>query len=69
MKEIKSGKGNFLTSFFKSSVIVRGHSWKIEGKDEVVPLAKIEHSFSIDARAFKNSELFEHQSNNFKSKY
>ncbi len=69
MKEIKSGKGNFLTSLFKNSVIVRGHSWKIEGKDEVVPLAKIEHSFSIDARAFKNSELFEHQSNNFKSKY
>lgn len=69
MNEIKSGKGNFLTSFFKSSIIVRGHSWKLEGKDEVVPLAKIEHSFSIDARAFKNSELFEHQSNNFKSKY
>ncbi|HLP53926.1 MAG TPA: hypothetical protein VK151_02820 [Fluviicola sp.] len=69
MKEIKSGKGNFLTSFFKSSIIVRGHSWKLEEKNEVVPLAKIEHSFSIDARAFKNSELFEHQYNHYKSKY
>jgi hypothetical protein len=69
MKEIERGKGNFLTSFFKNSVIVRGHSWKVEGRDEIAPLAKIEHSFSIDARAFKNIELFEHQSKNFKSKY
>lgn len=68
MEEIKSGRGSFL-EHMKNSIIVRGHSWKLEGRDEVVPLAKMEHSFSIDARAFKNSELFEHQTNNFKSKY
>lgn len=68
MEEIKSGRGSFL-GHMKNSIIVRGHSWKLEGRDEVVPLAKMEHSFSIDARAFKNSELFEHQTNNFKSKY
>lgn len=68
MKEITSGKGTFL-SHMKDSIIVRGHSWKLDDKDEVFPLPKMEHSFSIDARAYKNSELFEHQTNNFKSKY
>ena len=68
MEEIKSGRGSFL-GHMKNSIIVRGHSWKLEGQDQVVPLAKMEHSFSIDARAYKNNELFEHQTNNFKSKY
>jgi hypothetical protein len=69
MDSIKNEKSSLMTLFGKSKIIVRGHSWKLEDSEQVSPLGKIEHSVMIDNRAFKNTELFENNMKNPKTKY
>ncbi len=67
MTEIRNGDKSFL-SMIKSTIIVRGHSWKIKD-NEVRPLGKIEHSFSLDLNMYKNPDLFDYKYNLFNSEF
>ena len=69
INEISNGKDSILGEMTKSVIIVRGNSWKLEGKDEITPLNLIRSSSVLDSRAFKNPDLFESNLNNPKSKY
>lgn len=69
MNEISMGKGSFLAEMSKSIIVVRGNSWKLEGKKEITPLSLISSSSVLDSRAFKNPDLFESNLNNPNSKY
>lgn len=69
MDSIKNEKSGLMSLFGRNKIIVRGHSWKLEGRDEVSPLGRIEHSVMVDSRVYKNSELFENNMKNPKSKY
>lgn len=69
MNEMKEGNGSFLQYLAKSTIIVRAHSWKLDGDDEVRPLGKVEHSVRLDNRVYKNPDLFEYNLNNLKTKF
>ncbi|MCL2311329.1 MAG: hypothetical protein FWC41_02400 [Firmicutes bacterium] len=61
-------KKNTIMSLFKTSIIVRGNSWKV-GDNEVSPLALIQHSIPMDMRMYKNPDLFDHTFNIFNSQF
>lgn len=69
MKEVKEGKGTFLEHLGKTSVIVRGNAWKLDGQDEIRKLSNHQHSILVDGRIYKNPDLYEHILNSNKSKY
>lgn len=49
----------FLASLGKSSIIVRGNSFKHEGRETPLPLARIETRILVDSEVFLNPELYE----------
>ncbi|AYN00243.1 hypothetical protein [Chryseobacterium sp. 3008163] len=69
MEEVKEGKGTFLEHLGKTSVIVRGNAWKLDGQDEIRKLDSHQHSILVDGRIYKNPDLYEHLLNSNKSKY
>lgn len=69
MEEVKEGKGTFLEHLGKTSVIVRGNAWKLDGQDEIRKLGSHQHSIFVDGRIYKNPDLYEHLLNSNKSKY
>ncbi|MBC7000376.1 hypothetical protein [Cytophaga sp. FL35] len=58
MDSIGKGEGSFF-GFAKNTVIVRGNSWKIQGREEVMPLGTVKSEHWLDARAYRNPDLFE----------
>ena len=62
-----SHKNTFLETV-KSSIIVRGNSWKI-GDNEISALGKFESSMSIDKSMYKNPDLSDYKKNNFISEF
>lgn len=69
MEEAKEGKGTFLEHMGKTTVIVRGNAWKLDGQDEIRKLESIEHSVIVDGRIYKNPDLYEYTLNSNISKY
>ena len=65
MNDINENPKGILAAVGKSTIIVRGNSWKQELEDEVMPLGKIESSFILDARLFKNPDLQEYILNTY----
>lgn len=61
MEESKDQRG--FASMFKHVTIARGRAWKIDGQDDVVPMAKIETSMLININAYKNPITFERNLN------
>lgn len=48
-----------LSSMFKSTIIVRGKAWKLDEKEEIVPLQLIQSSMMVDSKAYKNPIAYE----------
>lgn len=61
MNQINKGENSFL-QLIKSTIIVRGNSFKI-GDREVSPLGHIESKILIDSEAFLNPDLFDYNLN------
>lgn len=59
---------NSILSLAKQVVIVRGNSWKM-GDNPVSPLGKVEHSFVLDQKMFKDPDLFDYTHHYFKSEF
>lgn len=51
--------------FFTTVKIVRGNAWKIDEKEEVLPMQIIESRSMIDSRAYKNPIAYEQNLDNF----
>lgn len=68
MKDINENSIGFLAAVGKTTVIVRGNSWKQEFENEVIPLGKIESKFTLDKRLFKNPDLQEYILNSYDKK-
>jgi len=65
MQDINENPKGILAAVGKSTIIVRGNSWKQELEDKVMPLGKVESSFILDARLFKNPDLQEYILNTY----
>lgn len=65
MQDINENPKGILAAVGKSKIIVRGNSWKQELEDKVMPLGKVESSFILDARLFKNPDLQEYILNTY----
>lgn len=65
MQDMNENPKGFLAAVGKSTIIVRGNSWKQELEDKVMPLGKVESSFILDARLFKNPDLQEYILNTY----
>lgn len=50
--------------FFTTIKIVRGNAWKIDGREEVLPMQIIESRSMIDSRAYKNPIAYEQNLDN-----
>lgn len=59
---------NSILALAKQVIIVRGNSWKI-GNNPVNPLGKMERSFVLDQKMFKDPDLFDYTHHYFKSKF
>lgn len=59
--EVGKGKGTFM-ELFKSTIIVRGNSFKIDERPPM-PLATIESKLLIDGSHYLNPDLYEHNLN------
>lgn len=64
MNDSKNSKSG-LASMFKSVTVVRAKAWKIDGKDEVMPMGLIETSMMIDSNAYKNPISYEQNLEDF----
>ena len=65
MQDINENPKGILAAVGKTTIIVRGNSWKQELENEVIPLGKIESQFTLDARLFKNPDLQEYILNSY----
>lgn len=65
MQDINENPNGILAAVGKRTIIVRGNSWKQELEDKVMPLGKVESSFILDARLFKNPDLQEYILNTY----
>ncbi|MEH6680323.1 MAG: hypothetical protein V7724_07225 [Sediminicola sp.] len=65
MQDINENPKGILAAVGKSTIIVRGNSWKQELEDKIMQLGKVESSFILDARLFKNPDLQEYILNNY----
>jgi hypothetical protein len=67
MHKINNDDNSFL-SLAKTTVIVRGNSWKIND-NEVSPLGTFEKSMFLDMRMYKNPDLFDYNYRIFNSNF
>ncbi|GHT08692.1 hypothetical protein FACS189432_04590 [Bacteroidia bacterium] len=67
MSKARSEDNSFM-ALCKNTVIVRGNSWKIRD-NEISPLGKHEHTFTMDMRMYKNPDLFDYSHNYFNSQF
>jgi hypothetical protein len=58
-----------LSAMFKSVTVVRGRAWKLDGKDEVLPMGLIKTSMMIDSKAYKNPIAYEQNLENLSDGY
>jgi hypothetical protein len=68
MMRKENSKPNTIMSMFKTSIIVRGNSWKV-GDNKVSPLGLVQHSIPMDMRMYKNPDLFDRIHNIFNSQF
>lgn len=67
MYQVRDG-GNSFSSIAKQVIIVRGNSWKI-GDNPVSLLGKVERSFVLDQKMFKDPDLFDYTHHYFRSEF
>lgn len=67
MHQVRDGENSF-SSFAKQVIIVRGNSWKI-GDNPVSLLGKVERSFVLDQKMFKDLDLFDYTHHYFESEF
>jgi hypothetical protein len=68
MKQMNKNSKIFL-SRIPAITIVRGNSWKLDGKDEVEPLNEYRTAITFDKRMFKDTDMYEYNLENPKSNF